>query len=354
MGDAYQVMRDTADKLVKYLQSINIAEIRQSMEFIGAHQVEVVVGVLVFLALQFTKFTAVLLLACLIAFTIFYMWDTLFPDLTDDYYQKRFINGPDTYGAGYGPRYANDRAVGTSTPYLNFQAAAQDARTSALFPPFNATDEDQLHGYQDEKMEFLRDRGAAAPPSRDRMRPQRRSYLSGHMTPVGHRGSVSDLRSHRRPYNQIDEYRYLRRSERANDPQVFRRMIASEYRAYRPGTATENLNHHRHQYPNDETKMKRIGTQSTADDKQSKNRRTSDKSTSHKRYVSSEMPERYRYGSRDNMMRRLRHFSQGPLPHSSGAHGRFDTSGLHGNTEGRGTKRRADYQYSKRESRLGQ
>lgn len=73
MADTYHVACDAADKLIRYLQSIRITEIRQSLEFIGVHQVEIVIAVFAFLALQFTKFTVVLLLACLIAFTIFYM-----------------------------------------------------------------------------------------------------------------------------------------------------------------------------------------------------------------------------------------------------------------------------------------
>lgn len=191
--------------------------------------------------------------------------------------------------------------------------------------------------YQDLKSDYFRDRGRG---NRDQMRPQRRSNLPGNMTPVGHRGSASDMRSHRRPYSQMDDYRYMRRNERMNDPQAFRRMIANEYRSYRPGTATENLGHYRHPHPNDDTRMKRIGTQSTADDRQAKNRRSSEKSTSQKRYPPSDLPERNRTGSRENL-RRMRNFSQGPSPRASGAPGRFDPSGPHNNVDSRGAKRKA-------------
>ncbi|EDW14357.2 uncharacterized protein LOC6572790 [Drosophila mojavensis] len=360
MADTYHLACEAADKLIRYLQSIRIAEIRQSMEFIGVHQVEIVIAVFIFLALQFTKFTVVLLLACLIAFTIFYMWDTLFPDLAEDQYRKNKGNGFEQYGAGYGPnygpRYGHDRSVGTgpSVSYLNNDLSSRDARTSALFPPFNFTDEDLLHGdqsnYQEAKSDYFRDRSLG---NRDHMRQQRRSNLPGNMTPVGHLGSNNEMRSHRRPHSQMDEYRYMRRNDRVNDPQAFRRMIANEYRVYRPGTATENLAHYRHPHPNDDTRMKRIGTQSAADDRQGKNRRSSEKSTSQKRYPPSELPERYRTGSRENI-RRMRNFPQGPSPRASGPPGRFDPSGPHNNADSRGAKRKSDYQYTKREGRWGQ
>ncbi|TDG48401.1 hypothetical protein AWZ03_005146 [Drosophila navojoa] len=288
------------------------------------------------------------------------MWDTLFPDLAEDQYRKNKGNVFEQYGAGYGPnygpRYGHDRSVGTgpSISYLSNDFSSRDARTSALFPPFNFTDEDLLHGdqsnYQDVKSDYFRDRG---PGNRDNMRPQRRSNLPGNMTPVGHRVSTNEMRSHRRPYSQMDDIRYMRRNDRVNDPQAFRRMIANEYRAYRPGTATENLGHYRYPHPNDDTRMKRIGTQSAADDRQGKSRRSSEKSTSQKRYPPSELPERYRTGSRENI-RRMRNFPQGPSPRASGAPGRFDPSGPHNNIDSRGAKRKSDNQYTKREGRWGQ
>lgn len=73
MAQAMQLSCDLANTVIDYLQTLRVVEIRQSLEFIGLYHIEVIIAVFFFLMLQFTKFTAVLLIACLIAFAIFYM-----------------------------------------------------------------------------------------------------------------------------------------------------------------------------------------------------------------------------------------------------------------------------------------
>jgi len=52
---------------------MRICEIRHCLEFLGVAHTEVIAGVVLFILMQFTKFTAVLLLAIFLAYGIFYM-----------------------------------------------------------------------------------------------------------------------------------------------------------------------------------------------------------------------------------------------------------------------------------------
>jgi len=73
MDEAFQWISDAVGAAVKYLQAIKITEVRQALEFVGVQHLEVLLAILFFVMLQFTKFTAVLMLACTIAYAIFYM-----------------------------------------------------------------------------------------------------------------------------------------------------------------------------------------------------------------------------------------------------------------------------------------
>lgn len=73
MAEALSRSRDAVCAVAEYLQAIKISEIRQTLEFLGVQHVEVILALLFFIMLQFTKFTAVLMLACMIAYGIFFM-----------------------------------------------------------------------------------------------------------------------------------------------------------------------------------------------------------------------------------------------------------------------------------------
>jgi len=73
MAEALKRSSDALGVAFRYLQDIRIAEIRQTLELVGVQHVEVILALLFFVMLQFTKFTAVLVLACMIAYGIFYM-----------------------------------------------------------------------------------------------------------------------------------------------------------------------------------------------------------------------------------------------------------------------------------------
>ncbi|XP_064552723.1 uncharacterized protein LOC135438358 isoform X2 [Drosophila montana] len=336
MAQAMQLSCDAANTVMDYLQTLRVVEIRQSLEFIGLHHIEVIIAVFIFLMLQFTKFTAVLLVACLIAFAIFYMWESFFPELGESVSRPNKYTG--TYGAGYGPPYGPeliDVASNFPPPYYPPPAGhtSRDARTSALFPPFsNYENEDAT--VSPEKRQYLNTIGNHLGSNLKKTGP------SGAATPIGHRGSTSDLRAHRRPYTgQMEDFKSMRRAN-DRDAQAFRRMIANEYRAYRPGTVTEtNL----YRYPNqtnDDQRSRRNGPSNMADDKAYKSRRSTEtKSSSQKKNNANEQPERSRNVSRENMQRKLRN-SPGPPARSSGPHSRSDPTGP--NAENRGVKRRAD------------
>ncbi|XP_016977202.2 uncharacterized protein LOC108043148 [Drosophila rhopaloa] len=82
MADAIRCACDSLNSVVDYLVTMRICEIRHCLEFLGVAHTEVLAGVVLFVLMQFTKFTAVLLLAILLAYGIFYLWDTYFPEIS--------------------------------------------------------------------------------------------------------------------------------------------------------------------------------------------------------------------------------------------------------------------------------
>lgn len=77
MAEALEWLTEACTAGIEYLKKIRIAEIRQTLELVGVSHVQVVLALLVFAMLQFSKFTVVLLIACLIAYIIFYMVSAL-------------------------------------------------------------------------------------------------------------------------------------------------------------------------------------------------------------------------------------------------------------------------------------
>ncbi|XP_044251566.1 uncharacterized protein [Drosophila takahashii] len=82
MADAIRCACDSFNSVVDYLVTMRICEIRHCLEFLGVAHTEVLAGVVLFILMQFTKFTAVLLLAILLAYGIFYLWETFFPEIS--------------------------------------------------------------------------------------------------------------------------------------------------------------------------------------------------------------------------------------------------------------------------------
>ncbi|XP_065723062.2 uncharacterized protein [Drosophila suzukii] len=82
MADAIRCACDSFNSVVNYLVTMRICEIRHCLEFLGVAHTEVIAGVVLFILMQFTKFTAVLLLAIFLAYGIFYMWETFFPEIS--------------------------------------------------------------------------------------------------------------------------------------------------------------------------------------------------------------------------------------------------------------------------------
>ncbi|EDW84427.2 uncharacterized protein Dwil_GK14118 [Drosophila willistoni] len=129
MVDIFQRSCDGVNTAVGIMQSMRITDVRQILDFIGVHHVEVILGLCFFLLMQFTKFTGVLLLAVAIAFGIFYMWDTYFPELS----QRRSVN--------------------TVTNDYYYARSVRDAQSSARLPPFintstNNSDQEVYGGNQ--------------------------------------------------------------------------------------------------------------------------------------------------------------------------------------------------------------
>ncbi|XP_068153844.1 myb-like protein A [Drosophila tropicalis] len=186
MVDVFQRSCDGINTVVGLMQSMRVTDVRQILDFISLHHVEVILGLCFFLLMQFTKFTGVLLLAIAIAFGIFYMWDTYFPELS----QRRLVNTGTNY-------YYNERNV-------------RDAQSSARLPPFINTSTNNSYqevngGYQ----KVLRDigtyttlsSGQSSPRySHNRMVPvlapqatsSRATAMSGAHTPLGHLGSMAN------------------------------------------------------------------------------------------------------------------------------------------------------------------
>ncbi|KAH8246951.1 hypothetical protein KR032_005047 [Drosophila birchii] len=81
MADFIQCFCDSLITAAAHLTTLRLSEIRQSLDFLGVQHTEVLLGLLVFSLLQFTKFAAIMILAILMAYGIFYLWDNFFPGI---------------------------------------------------------------------------------------------------------------------------------------------------------------------------------------------------------------------------------------------------------------------------------
>ncbi|EDV53100.1 uncharacterized protein LOC6554213 [Drosophila erecta] len=82
MADAVRCACESVNHVLGYLVTMRVSEIRHCFELLGVAHMEVLAGMLAFILMQFTKFTVVLMLAILLAYGIFYMWDTFFPEIS--------------------------------------------------------------------------------------------------------------------------------------------------------------------------------------------------------------------------------------------------------------------------------
>lgn len=73
MDDFVNSVTDCCQAGIDYIKKLKIAEIRQTLELIGVYHSQVALAVVLFVMLVCTRFTAVLLVASLIAYIIFYM-----------------------------------------------------------------------------------------------------------------------------------------------------------------------------------------------------------------------------------------------------------------------------------------
>ncbi|BFF93127.1 uncharacterized protein DMAD_11031 [Drosophila madeirensis] len=114
---------------LNYLTSLRPTDIRQTLEYLGVHHSEVLFGLLAFVLFQFTKFTAILLLAVFLAYCIFYWWDTFFPGLSqrDSGLSRRddYIQGGASYLASF--------------PDTTDKTEYRDELTNTRLPPFYGT-----------------------------------------------------------------------------------------------------------------------------------------------------------------------------------------------------------------------
>ncbi|XP_022211093.1 serine/arginine repetitive matrix protein 2 isoform X2 [Drosophila obscura] len=114
---------------LNYLASLRPTDIRQTLDYLGVHHSEVLFGLLAFVMFQFTKFTAILLLAVFLAYCIFYWWDTFFPGLSQ---RESGFSRRDEYLPG-GASYL------ASFPDTTEKAEYRDELTNARLPPFYGT-----------------------------------------------------------------------------------------------------------------------------------------------------------------------------------------------------------------------
>jgi len=173
------------------------------------------------------------------------------------------------------------------------------------------------------------------PPVQDNSN-QRKLVPSGATTPVGHRLSAADLRPQRRPMaNTIDDNRYGRR-----DPLAFRRLIANDYRMYRPTTSNDAHQYLNYSIPVPEERARRLP--GLFDEYMMKNRRNNEKrSSAQKKYSGFEQAERLKNSSRDNIFHRSRNIPGGLPIRSGGPHGRSNVgnyNALEGNARRKGRK----------------
>ncbi|KAH8418094.1 hypothetical protein KR222_011746 [Zaprionus bogoriensis] len=326
---------DAITAAIEYLQTIKIAEVRQTLELVGVQHIEVVAALVLFVMLQFTKFTAVLLIAFLIAYSIFYM----LPDLKDNLALPE--NG---YRSSYHTPATPSNASGNndvggagtrSRPDDNFDdnnmsSSRTDARTSALFPPFNTASQfaETLpgdHNNEPETKQLGVTEGYQSSMSTiDRNSPQSQGTPSRRdtHTPVGQRLSSADQRPPQRrgqSSGAYDDPRYSRR-----DPMAFRRMISNEYRQYRtPPTSDTRPSSNRYAtYFGDESRYRRPQGYSN-EPKTHKNRKTSaEKRPSNPRsYFAMDHFDRLRSISREHI-NRLPISAAGPSHRSNPPYGR--------------------------------
>ncbi|XP_017038099.1 uncharacterized protein [Drosophila kikkawai] len=98
MADAIRCACDTLNSAAGQLARLRISEIRQSLDFLGVQHTEVLLGLLVVVLLQFTKFAAILLLAIVLAYSIFYLWENYFPGIAElGYRGKKMCRNVRTY-----------------------------------------------------------------------------------------------------------------------------------------------------------------------------------------------------------------------------------------------------------------
>ncbi|XP_060648528.1 uncharacterized protein LOC132786121 [Drosophila nasuta] len=348
MADVLKCSGDAVKAAVEYLQAIKIVEIRQTLELLGVQHIEVIAALLLFVMLQFTKFTAVLLLACSIAYGIFYMWDTWFPEIkenssaTTQNADYGYLYGAPFWGS-YGPSYGpgnlsrNSISSGINSNYDNTYVAAlaasnRDARTSALFPPFsNSEIAETLPG--DHMYDTEEKRINLTPYFVPRPDPfnQKKQNPSGTNTPVGQRHSTSEPRPQRRlPAQTSEENRHNRR-----DPLAFRRLIANDYRMYRPSTSADAQQYYSYSIPVPEERARRLP--GFFDDYKMKYRRSNDKRSSTQRNAShaNEQPWNRQNGrsvSRDNLLHRSRNIQEG-FPNQYGSPQGRSNAGNHYNPD---------------------
>lgn len=73
MADLLSSVTDCCQAGINYIKKLKIAEVRQTLELLGVYHSQVALAVVLFVMLICTRFTAVLLVASLIAYIIFYM-----------------------------------------------------------------------------------------------------------------------------------------------------------------------------------------------------------------------------------------------------------------------------------------
>ncbi|KAH8359625.1 hypothetical protein KR093_007940 [Drosophila rubida] len=341
MAEALRRGGDAVKAAADYLQACKIAEIRQTLELLGVQHIEIVSALLLFVMLQFTKFTAVLCLACSIAYGIFYMWDTWFPEVKQDSSGTTqnadygYLYGTpfwDSYGPSYGPGNISRNSVssGINSNYDNtfpptYTISIRDARTSALFPPFSNSEiietlPDHVYDSEEKHIDM-----SPQFPQPDRFN-QRKSNASGAATPIGHRLSNNEMRSSPRRLSGQPPQEDNRPNRR--DPLAFRRLIANDYRMYRPTTSLEAQQYYSYTMPPiPEERARRLP--GIFDDYKMKSRRTNDKRSTTQRSggYTNEQPlhrqnDRYKSVSRDNLLHRSRNIQDGPPNRFGSPHGR--------------------------------
>ncbi|XP_017845735.1 uncharacterized protein LOC108602197 isoform X2 [Drosophila busckii] len=323
-NDILQRVRDASSAAINSLQTIRIAEIRQTFEFLGVQHFEVVVALFFFVMLQFTKFTAVLIIACVIAHFIFYVWDTYFPEIAESM-SKTKHDSADAFYASVPHTYSQQPSTSPSQ---------RDARTSVFLPPFTRPHEDHSDSPAPKD-------GATAHHSQNTLAATRTpmentnrkiSMQSGAATPIGHRLSSTDNRPQRRvPFPSLfDDYKARRIANNDREPVTYRRIVHSDNRPHRHAVP-EPYTTYRYLNPGEEPRPRRLPALSSDEArilKQNKRATTSNgKPSSHRR--TEDLFDRYRSASRDNIVSKNRnsHGASSSRP-NQGTSGRNDVNAL--------------------------